>query len=558
MKNVLITTILAVAFVFANAQEEMTTIWDVELDHKILHTGTGLEGQAEYSYAASDKEMTVFDNKDGSTIWTKEFKELAPKLKKIDELIPFWESDVVFLFQRKAGKDQIACVDMRDGTTLWTTDKYQKVSEDIVEYIKEEKAFGLALKGMFVFIDAKTGEERWTTTKFKGVMGKYLYNKSDNTITVVNFKPSGLGALFSGFKNQIAKINLKNGDIIWENTYIGRAQRKAITREFLYDLALEEDKLILKMNGIQAYDYNTGATLWSAAFTFTPAGMYKFPKGLLRSGIYHAVADPIIDGDDLYVLDMQSKKSQYVKKYDMQTGKLLWTSREIKAAKAIPGMSLYGDKIVLQVGGQVEVQYSYAAPNTSGTGIGAIAAAASGPVEVVGFTNIKPYNVQAFNTSDGTQAWDSERFKKGITNSLGFGEQYIVCSGKSLYSLNVNDGSDKYEVPVSKGGVGLAEMIIDYKDDIIVVLGQKGGISTFSASSGELINKNKYRKSSLYDTIDDIMVMKTEKADIACFDLDDLSFKEFKAKKGAVTTLSRNGEMVYVYEKKTVTKLSTR
>ena len=133
MKNLFVSTILALAFVFSYGQEEMSTIWEMELDHKILHTGTGLEGEAEYSYAASDKEMTVFDNKDGSVIWTKEFKELAPKLKKIDELIPFWESDVVFLFQRKMGKDQIACVDMTNGTTLWTTDKYQKVSEDVVE-----------------------------------------------------------------------------------------------------------------------------------------------------------------------------------------------------------------------------------------------------------------------------------------------------------------------------------------------------------------------------------------------------------------------------------------
>ena len=54
------------------------------------------------------------------------------------------------------------------------------------------------------------------------------------------------------------------------------------------------------------------------------------------------------------------------------------------------------------------------------------------------------------------------------------------------------------------------------------------------------------------------MILKTGGADIACFDLDNCTFKEFKARNGAITSMSTDGNFVYVYEKKTVTKVGTR
>ena len=147
MKRFKLTMIVALMFFSAIAQEDMPTVWATKLGHKIIYHGTDLSDEAEsYSFAASEKEITIFKNADGKTIWTKAFKELAPKLRKIDELIPFWESNVIFLFDRKTGKDQIACVDMETGKLLWNTDKYQKVTEDVVIYIPEEEAFAISLK----------------------------------------------------------------------------------------------------------------------------------------------------------------------------------------------------------------------------------------------------------------------------------------------------------------------------------------------------------------------------------------------------------------------------
>jgi len=109
---------------------------------------------------------------------------------------------------------------------------------------------------------------------------------------------------------------------------------------------------------------------------------------------------------------------------------------------------------------------------------------------------------------------------------------------------------------VAKGGVGNADQIMTYKD-MVVVIGDKG-VSTFNMKTGEAVASGKYKKSDLEDVEGDRMILKTAGADIACFDLDNCSFKEFKARNGAITSMSTDGNFVYVYDKKNVTKVGTR
>lgn len=545
----LLTPVLGLLALGTFAQKDMSVVFETKLDHRIENTGTGTEERG-YSYAASDKEITVFNNKTGSVRWTGKFKDLTPKLRKVDELTPFWESNVLFLFDRKTGKDQIACLDLADGHLLWTTDKYQNITDENVVYIPELDGFAITLKDRLVWILARTGEERWSTDKFKGVVGQYVVTP-DSKLVMVNFMPGNLAALFSGYKNQIAKIDLTNGNILWENSYVGRAERKVVSRDFMYDLDVHDDKVFLRMNGIQVYDLNTGANLYSAAFDYTPDKLVGAPSGAKKFGVYNAVADPVVVGDDLYVLDMSSKKSQYVRKYDRHSGKLLWSSAEIKDARAIPNMYVVGDKVLLQIGGNVEAQaYIYKRERQS-----------DGSYQVteewrIWHPNVKPNGIQAFNTSDGSLAWDSERFRKGITNAVVMDDKFIVCSGKELYSMDVGTGAEQYVVPVAKGGVGNADQIMTYKDKVVVI-GDKG-ISTFNGKTGELVAQGKYKKSDLEDYEGDRMILKTAGADIACFNLEDCTFQEFKARKGATTSLSTDGNFVYVYEKKNVTKVATR
>ncbi len=547
MKTLIFSFLLVFVSNFINAQDDMSSVWETKLNHKIDYYGTDVSDSPDsYSFAADDKKITVFRNADGSTIWTSAYKDMAPRLRKVDELDAFWASNTIFLFDRKLGKDQIACIDMKTGELLWTTDKYQDVTEESIVYIPEEDGFAITLKKELVFIKARTGEEVWNTTKFSGTVGKYVYNAQDRTMVMVNFMSSGLMALFTGFKNQIVRINMTNGEILWENSYIGRAEKKVITGEFVFDLDIHDDKVFLRINGFQVYDFNTGATLWSAAFDYT-ADVVKMPSGTKKSGVYGAVAEPVVIGNDIYILDMSNKKNQYVKKYDLQTGRLLWTSYEIKGARAIPALDVVDDKVLLQIGGRVETQYfrSYKSGDDY--------------VKewIVDFPEVKPFGVEALNVKDGTLAWESEKFKKGITNAILLGDDYIVSSGKSLYKLDVATGNERFEVPVAKGGVGQANLIMPYKSDIVIVVGEKG-VSTFNAISGDLLTSGKYKTAGLFQRFEDLVIMKTEKSDVAAFDVDTGKYKEFKAKTGSGFSLTSSGEYLFVYEKKVVTKLNTR
>lgn len=530
----------------ALAQEEMPTVWTTRLDHKIQYCGTG-DGAA-ISFAASDKEITVFDNETGKVVWTKAYKDIAPKLRKIDELIPFWESGCIFLFDRKLGKDQMAVIDMKDGHSLWTSDVYQNITEDNVAYVKERDGFAICNKEGMHFVKARTGEELWTTIAFKGTLGRYVPT-SDGNIIAMNILPSGLAALFAGFKSQIAKIDMSTGSLIWTSEYVGIPERKVLTGEYLYALDLDQDRVYLRLNGMQVFDYKTGAKLWTAAFDFTPDRVKGAPANAVKWGVYGAVADPVVVGEDMYVLDCASRKQQYIKKYDRRSGKLLWTSPEIPDARAIPNMYVVNDQVVLQIGGQVETQARIKTTNRAADGSTTVTY-----TNRIEFENVKPYGVKAFSTVDGSMKWESERFRKGITNLFPSDGNLYVCSGKALYSMDAT-GKDRYEVPLGDDNIGNANIILPYKDKVAIV-GEKG-ISTHALADGKLVNSGKYKSSTLQRQVGNIALMQTDKEDIAAFNLENCKYLAYDARRDAINTLTNDGQYVYVYEKKDVTKVRT-
>jgi outer membrane protein assembly factor BamB len=550
MKN---RSIIAAVFLLVGvslwAQEEMSTVWEANVGHKMDYMYTGLEDKV--SICADDKVITAVNNSDGSIRWSKPFKEIAPKLKRVNEMIPFFESNCLFVFDRKIGKDQIAVVDMTTGEPLWTTDQYQNVSEETVWYVPEKDAFaiimtkGVVKKTSLVFIKAKTGEEVWETERLTGVIAQ-AQQTDDGKFVLFNYAPNGLQFILNGFKNQILKMDFDSGDIVWEAPYTGIIEKKVLSRELLADMRFDEGKIFLMANGMQVYDEKTGSQLWAAAYDFTPSRVIKAPQGALAFGVYGAVADPVVVGRDVYVLEMSDKKDQKLKKYDLNSGRLLWTSPEIKGAKAIPNMYVVDDRVVLQIGGSVEVQSKVKTKNSDGTFTITTSKY---------YRNVKPNGVQAYDSNTGKFVWESERFKKGITNMLESDGDIIVCSGKALYKIKASDGSDIYEVDVKSDGVGLIDLIMPYQDQVIIVADK--GVSSHNLSDGKLKAVSKYKKSAMSDVEGKNLVMETAKNDIACYNLDNIQYKEFNARKGAVSHLMEKGKYVYVYEKKSLTKLST-
>ena len=548
-----ITLLAAIAIgQFGFAQEEMAQTWETKCDHPIQFA-TGFTSSKGYTYGSSQKTITIVDNKTGQIKWSKKFDDMAKKLGKVDEIVPLWDANALFLFDRKMGKDQMACIDVQSGEAMWTSDKYQDVGEDNVIYIPEIEAFALSLEKGLVMIKARTGEEIWQTSKLKGFVGSYTY-MSDGHLVILNLMPTRgrLRDIFKGFKNQILKIDVKNGDVVWDADFLGVVERKVVTRQPVVKMKIDNGKIFLELNGVQVYDYKTGTKIWSCAYDMNISNIVKAPANAVAWGVYGGVAEPLIVGRDVYVIDMQSRKKQFIKKFDLNSGKLLWTSPELYDVKVAPGLYLEGDKLVLQVGGVVETQAIIEKcttdPNTHIT--------TCDRYTKIDFPNIKPWRLMCFDANNGKQLWESEKFKKGITNAYLLDGKIIACSGKAIYNMDIADGKENYEILLKADKIGKATKIIPYKDRVIIV-GQKG-ISEHKPADGSLLMSGKYKTSMLESVEGNILLMKTPKSDIAAFDLETCKFKKFNARKGATTYLSDEGDFVVVCEKKTITRLSTK
>jgi len=495
---------------------------------------------------------------DGSVLWSSRFKDIYEKINKIDLQFEVFDANALFMFDKKMGKDQLVVADITTGKMLWHTDKYQNIEDmEQVFYVPEIAAFGIITDKTLSMVKARTGEELWTTEKWNTPVASYLIDNKESTITMINMPRSFVGSLFKGFKNQIMKLDIKTGNVIWENTYIGTAQKKVITGERVVSLKANGDKLFLQFNGLQVYDYATGNPLWKAQFDATFDNVVGHVKGggrTLRKGVYGCVADPIVDGNYVYVIDMKSRSQQYLKKYELSTGTLVWTSPEIKDAKVLPGLVKMNDMIVLQVGGAVEVQ----AKTEKRVGDHTITR------WMKYYQNVGPYNVQAFNVTNGAQVWQSDKFKKGITNITNEDNNLLVCSGKALYNIDYLSGKENYEMQLGDDDIALAQKIINSSElggqqvnkSNIIVIGEKG-ISCHNSANGSKNWAVRIKDADFNGIYGKTAFYEKENGDVFAIDVNTGKATVCDARKDSKTSYSSDGNYLYLFEKKTVTKLQT-
>lgn len=561
MKNLILTGLtigLASMMSYAQKYEEMKPTWEIETTHPF--TETGLSEEKAIVHGSNEKMFTMVSALDGKVKWSKKFKEIDEQIGKVDLQIPMYESNAVFLFDKKAGKDQMVVVDLETGTKLWSTNKYQGIDDpDEVIYIAELNAYAIVTKTNLTMVKARTGEELWSTVKFSTPVGKYFYDAQENAIVIISMPRNAWQAMFKGFRNQILKINAKNGDVLWEQTFVGIVERKVVTRESVAKIFLRGDKLFLQLNGLQVYEYKTGNPIWAAAYDVTFARELVRPKvygQVVRFGVYEAIAQPLYDGEYVYILDVKSRKSQYLKKYEINSGKLVWTSPEIKDARVIPGLYKIDDKIILQIGGAVEVQAI--SKQTYGNGY----VQWTQYFRTIKYQNVKPYEVQAFSTNDGTKSWDAERFRKGITNIFPSGNNIVVSSGKALYSLDYKTGKEAYEIPLGDDDIGLAEKIVNPAElgdniskDYVIVLGEKG-VSSHNIATGAKVWAVKTKKGEFSGIFGENIFFDTEKGDYFSINANTGKAKFFDSRKNSKSIVSLDGKSIYVFEGKKILKVS--
>ena len=487
------------------------TVWESEFDNKASRLAL-CDGDGQYIIGTDDNSATVMDE-NGKTIWSGDYKKLTTnKTNNSEYQYTIWKDKGGYLFlfdKRSLGTDRVAVLDLATGKELWNSELYQdlipkggaKTEEgtdegelETVKYINELDSFLISQRNSVILVKANTGEKIWETNRFKGGVGKYVYDAKRNEIIMVNFKPTALGALFSGFKNQLVRINAVNGDVLWDATFRGTIEKELVTRRAIIDLWIKGDKIFMYLDGINVYDYNTGQKLWEATYENDMGGANGgLFSGGRRSKIYRTLADPLFTEDAVYIVMLGTRdRTKYVEKHDLASGKLLWASEKITGAFCMPNIYKTGDKIMVQVGGKVQVQEYRLEEVSSGLSAGMALGGFGGgsakqwvPYIYWDYKNQKN-SVLALDDKNGTTAWRSEKFDKRITDLIIDNNKTVfVGDGDEFYGYDIASGNQLFDVKHNDAKVGKATDVIDFGDRV-VVLSEKG-LAAYNKKDGSRV-----------------------------------------------------------------------
>lgn len=465
------------------------TVWESEFENKASRLAV-CGGDGELIIGTDDNSASVLDAT-GKPVWNGDYKKITTNnTNKSEFQYTQWKSGkggYLFLFdERKLGTDRVACISIESGKELWSSEAYQnlipkgtKAEEgtdqgelETVKYISELDAFLISQKGSIILVKANTGEKIWETNRFKGGVGKYIYNKEKNEIILANFKPTALGALFAGFKNQLVRINASNGEILWDATFTGTVEKELVTRRAILDIWIKNNKVFLYLNGLMVYDYNNGQKLWEAIYENDMdgggGGMFSNTQS---KKYYRTIADPIFTEKAVYIVMLGTRdRTKYIEKHDLDSGKLLWATEKVAGAFCVPNIYKTGNKVLIQIGGKVQVQEYRMETKSDGMG-----GTYKQRVPYIYWDYKAQKNgLVCLDDSNGKLAWRSDKFDKRITDLILNEDKTVFAGdGDQFYCYDIASGKQLFDVKHDDAGVGKATDVIDFGDKV-VVLSEKG------------------------------------------------------------------------------------
>jgi hypothetical protein len=465
------------------------TEWESEFENKATRLAV-CGGDGQLIIGTDDNSASVIDAT-GKPLWNGDYKKLTTnKTNKSEFQYTVWKGKkggYLFLFdERSMGTDRVACLDIETGKELWNSEAYQNLIPkgtkgiegtddgelETVKYITELDAFLISQKGSIILVKANTGEKIWETNRFKGGVGKYIYNKEKNEIILANFKPTALGALFAGFKNQLVRINAANGEILWDATFVGTVEKELVTRRAILDMWIKDNKVFLYLNGLMVYDYKTGQKVWEAIYENDMdgggGGMFSNTK---EKKYYRTIADPLFTENAVYIVMLGTRdRTKYVEKHDLASGKLLWATEKVTGSFCVPNVYKAGDKILIQIGGKVQVQEFKMENRSDGFG-GTYKARVP---YIYWDYKAQKNGLVCLDDKTGKLAWRSEKFDKRITDLILNEDKTVFAGdGDEFFCYEIATGKQLFDVKHNDAGVGKATDVIDF-DDKVVVLSEKG------------------------------------------------------------------------------------
>jgi outer membrane protein assembly factor BamB len=488
------------------------TVWESEFDNKATRLAL-VDGDGSFVVGTDENSASVLD-KEGKPIWNGDYKKITTnKTNKSEFQYTVWKQKGGYLFlfdERKMGTDRVACIDIATGKELWNSESYQNLIQkgtkaedggdqaelETVKYIDELDAFLISQKASVILVKANTGEKIWETNRFKGGVGKYIYDAKRNEIIMVNFKPTAFGALFAGFKNQLVKINASNGDVLWDATFLGTIEKELVTRRAIIDMWIKGDKLFMYLDGIQVYNMANGQKLWEARYENDMQGSSgnSLIGGKRQTKIYRTLANPLFTDNAVYLVMLGTRdRTKYVEKHDLESGKLLWASEKITGALCMPNIYKVNNKILIQVGGKVQVQelrYEESV-NATGAALGALTGFGGGAVKswvpyIYWDYKAQKNSVLSLDDATGKTAWRSEKFDKRITDFVIHEDKTLfVGDGDEFYGYDIASGNQLFDVKHNDAKVGKATDVIDFGDKV-VVLSEKG-LASYNKKDGSRV-----------------------------------------------------------------------
>ena len=513
------------------------TVWETEFDNKATRMAL-CNSEGNYVIGTDDNSASVI-GQDGKPLWNGDYKKITTNRTNNCEyqfVIYKKNGGYLFLFDaRKLGTDRVAVIDLASGKELWNSELYQdlilkgtKAIEgadegelETVKYIDELDSFLISQRASVILVKANTGEKIWETNRFKGGVGKYVYDAKTNQIIMVNFKPTAFGALFAGFKNQMVRINATNGDVVWDATFTGFVEKELVTRRAILDMWVSGNKVYLNMNGLQVYNFENGQKIWSATYDNDMDGGKgnSLLGGKKRSQIYHAIAEPLFTDNAVYLVLIGTRdRTKFVEKHDLESGALLWTSEKITGAFCMPNIYKAGNKLMVQVGGKVEVQelrWEEASTGSAGA-VMALGGYGSGSAKqwvpyIFSEYRTQKNGILALDDANGKTAWRSEKFDKRITDFIVDNDKTLfVGDGDEFYGYEIESGNQLFDVKHNDAKVGRAVDVIDFEDKVIV-LSEKGLAAYFKKDGARAFASDKIKGVDHYYRLGDNFFLRDQR-----------------------------------------------
>jgi len=463
-----------------------------------------------YVIGTTKKEVSVLNGESGKPLWKKSFLELAGVKEAKDQQI-IEETNTLLFISNQKGPEEIFCVDLETGNKIWSNNQFKNINLGNLIFIPSANCYAVIHKNGITFIDYLTGKEKGSIGGIPGVIGKTAYISSLNQLVIFAYQVNSLKALGSGLQNNLISIDLNTFKVKWNSIIKGVAEIKKFagksfspinwatvgiekgigSSNILVDLLVRGDKVIVMMNGLKAFDLSSGNLIWAVDFDLS------LDRGLVGSAqMYNAVAEPLFSKNHFYLASFERGRDKSIKKYDIETGKLIWETPINNRKIIIPNLSIINGTLIAQIGGYVNLQ---------------------GEENNNYFSKWKwegPFGLKAFDIETGKLTWETEKFDDRITNTLVNNNNLFVADENNLYAININNGEKKFSYALNSAKVGKSQYLFNDLDNV-VLLGEDGLASfnnngnlkyKISAKNTSMNSSDKYGENYYYLSTDDEMI----------------------------------------------------